>query len=394
MADRRPRTDPNLKFDAAIAVALAALAIVTVFVFTDQLEDYGTEPDWFAVVLIMLQTVPLVLRRRFPATVLGIVVGAFMLDRLIEYPSTEATFGIAFALHAVGSDLMPRRRSTLVGWSGVAAVTGFTGLGVLVGDVPGITMVVMGALSTAAFLLGREVHARRAYQLALERRAEQLLRERETRAREAVLAERARIARELHDVVAHEMTVMTIQAEAAQRVLDTSPEDAMQALRAIEGAGREGLTEMRRLIHFLRTEAEHAGRTPQPALARLPELASQMTDAGLAVTLRVEGDPVTLPPGLELNAYRIIQESLTNTLKHGGPDASATVTVEYLPDGLGVEIVDDGRGAAEALVTADGTGQGLVGMRQRVALFDGTLTAGPIPGGGYRVAAALPSPPP
>jgi signal transduction histidine kinase len=147
---------------------------------------------------------------------------------------------------------------------------------------------------------------------------------------------------------------------------------------------------MRRLIHFLR-DGRSSEQTPQPGLARVPELATQMRDAGLPVAVHVTGDVVAHPPALDLNAYRIIQESLTNALKHGGPKAKATVSVQYLPDELLIEVTDDGRGAAQALVETNGAGQGLVGMRQRAELFDGTLTAGPRPGGGFQVSARLPS---
>lgn len=391
MIRQRPGTETSVGFDAMIAVGLAALSLVTLWFFNDALEEYTTEPNWFATVLILVQTLPLALRRKYPTPVLAVVIAGFIVERLIDYPNTESTFAVAFALHAVGSDLMPRRTSMVVGWSAVIGITAFTALGVAVGQVPVITVIIMGALTTAAFLLGREVHTRRSYQLTLERRAERLLGEREARAREAVLDERARIARELHDVVAHEMTVMTIQAAAGQRVFDTSPDEAKRALAAIEQAGHEGLTEMRRLIHFLRDGTSSAKR-PQPGVASVPDLVAQMGEAGLPIAFDISGEVVPLPPGLDLNAYRIIQESLTNVLKHGGPRATATVSVSYLPDELHIEVTDDGRGAAEALASANGSGQGLVGMRQRADLFGGTIEAGPRPGGGFRVTARLPSP--
>jgi signal transduction histidine kinase len=391
MNRQRPGTETNVGFDALIAVGLAVLSLVTLWFFNDALDNYTTEPNWFASALILVQTLPLTLRRKYPTPVLAIVAVGFIVERLIDYPSTESTFAVAFALHAVGSDLMPRRTSMIVGWSAVVGLTAFTALGVAVGQVPVITVIIMGALTSAAFLLGREVHTRRSYQLTLEKRTERLLAEREARAREAVLEERTRIARELHDVVAHEMTVMTIQAAAGQRVFETSPDESKRALAAIEQAGHEGLTEMRRLIHFLRDSTASA-TSPQPGVARVPDLAAQMVEAGLPVALTISGDVIPLPPGLDLNAYRIIQESLTNVLKHGGPSARATVSMEYLPDELRIEVVDDGRGAAEALVSANGSGQGLVGMRQRADLFGGTIEAGPKPGGGYRVVARLPSP--
>lgn len=380
--------------DVAIAVALAALSLLSAYGFRDSGAQYTTEPNWFATLLILAMTLPLAFRRRYPVTVLFLITAAFVVDRMIDFPPSQATFALAFALHAVGSDVEPRRRSALVGWSFVIVTTGFTALGAIVGQVPWITVFVMAGLVLASYLLGREVYTRRSYQLALERRAERLLADQERRARDAVRDERARIARELHDVVAHQMTVMTVQAAGARRIIDADLERAAGALTAIEQAGHDGLAEMRRLIHLLRDEDESTGTDPQPGLDRLQELAGQMTETGLPVELTVSGEPRPLPAGMDLNAFRIVQESLTNVMKHGGGHARATVDVEYGPDTLTLQITDDGRGAATALAGNNGAGQGIVGMRQRVDLFDGSLETGPVPGGGYRVRATIPMPPP
>jgi signal transduction histidine kinase len=321
--------------------------------------------------------------------VLLIVAGSFMIDRWLDYPSSIAVAGIVFAFHSLGTQL-PRRQSLVIGMSVAGVLTLFTLSGVAYNDsVEFGTVAIVLVGSVLPLLLGREVHERRRYLTELEERAERLEQEREARTRRAIRDERTRIARELHDVVAHEMTVMTVQAAAAQRVLDKDPAKAAEALRAIEDAGHDALAEMRRLLGLLRTEEESPNHSPQPGLQRLDGLVEQMVEAGLSIDVVVAGTPRPLPAGVDLNAYRIIQESLTNTLKHGGPDVQATVRLEFTDDELGIEVMDDGRGAAEALV-ADDSGHGLLGMKERVALLNGNFSSGPRGGGGYRVAARFP----
>ncbi|MEV1007743.1 histidine kinase [Streptomyces sp. NPDC049881] len=249
-----------------------------------------------------------------------------------------------------------------------------------------------------AWVLGDSLRTRRAYYSELERRAERLERERETQARMAVTAERARIARELHDVVAHNVSVMVVQADGAAYVLDSSPELTRSALHTISGTGRQALTEMRRLLGVLRSEdggaATDAGDyVPQPGIEQLADLVDQARTAGLPVDYRVEGTPRALPSGVGLTAYRIVQEALTNSRKHGGPDVGATVRLRYGRDALTVLADDDGRGAQAVLYEErgdDGLGHGLIGMRERVGMVGGVLVAGPRPGGGFRISATLP----
>ena len=219
----------------------------------------------------------------------------------------------------------------------------------------------------------------------LEERAVRLAREQADRTRLAVEQEQARIARELHDIVAHNVSVIVAQAGAAQRVFTTQPDQARQALSSIETAGREALTEMRRLLGVLRADPGHADRAPQPGLAQLPALLAQVARAGLPVRLATRGTPRPLPAGVQLSAYRIVQEALTNTLKHAAA-AGATVVLGYRAGALELEVRDDGQGSPAGLAA----GQGLVGMRQRAALLGGQLTAGPAPGGGFQVTAHLP----
>lgn len=201
----------------------------------------------------------------------------------------------------------------------------------------------------------------------------------------AVAEERSRIARELHDVIAHSVSVMVVQAQASQRLLDGEQGEARQALGSIETTGRQALTEMRRLLGILRRTDAELALAPQPGLGSLDALIGQFRESGLPVDLRVEGEPRSLPPGVDLSAYRIVQEALTNALKHAGP-ARADVVVRYSDDGVELEIADDGPGTGKG----GGSGHGLVGMRERVALYGGTLESGKQDGGGYFVRARLP----
>src|SRR6476661_3231104 len=218
-----------------------------------------------------------------------------------------------------------------------------------------------------------------------DRRLRLAEREREIAAREAVVNERARIARELHDAIAHNVSMMVVQAGAERRVLDAKRGSTWEVLETIEQIGRGALTEMRRLVGMLRSE--HADPlTPNPGLDDLPTLVTQVREAGLPVELHVSGEPRALPVGLELSAYRIVQEALTNALKHAG-DAHATVRVAYAPDSLELEIVDDGPGGP---ARATSGGHGLVGMRERVALYGGSFDAGRRPAGGVAIRVLLP----
>ncbi|MEU8569393.1 sensor histidine kinase [Streptomyces pathocidini] len=247
-----------------------------------------------------------------------------------------------------------------------------------------------------AWVLGDSLRTRRAYYAQLEERAARLEKEREAQSKVAVAAERARIARELHDVVAHNVSVMVVQADGAAYVLDTAPDQAKQALETISGTGRQALAEMRRLLGVLRTGEPGDGGgeyVPQPDVGQLDDLIEQVRGAGLTVDFRVEGSPRPLPSGVELTAYRIVQEALTNTRKHGGPDVGATVRLTYGEAELDLLVEDDGRGAQQELYEAggaDGLGHGLIGMRERVGMVGGRLDAGPRPGGGFRISAVLP----
>ena len=245
-----------------------------------------------------------------------------------------------------------------------------------------------------SWVVGDRLRTRRAYYAELEERAARLHREREAQSKAAVAAERARIARELHDVVAHNVSVMVVQADGAAYVLDTAPDQAKQALETISHTGRQALAEMRRLLGLLRSGDDAGGEyVPQPGVDQLADLIDQVRGAGLPVRFEVAGRARPLSSGVELTAYRIVQEALTNVRKHGGDGASASVLLGFGDAALDLLIEDDGRGARRELYAQggpDGMGQGLIGMRERIGMVGGTLNAGPRPGGGFRISAVLP----
>ncbi|WP_083976523.1 sensor histidine kinase [Kitasatospora azatica] len=267
------------------------------------------------------------------------------------------------------------------------------------GDAGGWLVVALVAAVVAAGWLGVALlRERRLHRKALEDRGWLLERERESAARGAVDAERARIAQELHDIVSHNVSLMVVQAGAAREVLESMPEAAAAALGAVEGAGRDAMTELRHLLGLLAPAADGTDRepdlAPQPSLRRLSALVDRIAFAGLPVEVRISGEPRTLPTGIDLTAYRIVQEALTNALRHGD-GGKAEVTVRYSERYLRVEVLNSGpsvlRGGAPAPGgRADGTGRGLLGLRERVAVYGGDLDARRRLGGGYRVRARLP----
>lgn len=244
----------------------------------------------------------------------------------------------------------------------------------------------------AVFLATRLASARRAYTRAMEERGWLLERERETAARNAVDAERARIARELHDIVSHNVSVMVVQAGAARRVLDTGADEVTDALLAVESAGRDTMTELRHMLGLLAPAADSDDLlSPQPGLSRLSSLVDRMCFAGLPVEVRISGDPRPLPSGVDLTAYRIVQEALTNALKHGD-GRQAEVVVRYQDNYLRVEVLNTGPSVLSGAPpsTEDGHGRGLLGLRERVAVLGGDLDARRRLGGGFRVRAKIP----
>jgi signal transduction histidine kinase len=339
-----------------------------------------------AYVLALLHTLPLAARRRFPGAVLAVSVASGLAVAAIGVPPVVLGVAILVAVYSVAA--YGGRWVSLAGLA--AAELGSAVVQLTPGRFQALTVVTNGLVLAAAWLLGHFVGVRRAHTARLEQTAE-LERARAELARRAVVEERLRLARELHDVVAHSISVIAVQSGVGAHVANTQPEEAAKALAAIEATSRAALTELRRLLGVLRQEGEPQGSlAPVPGLADLDALLAEVAKAGLAVRLGVEGTPSPLPAGVDLSAYRIVQEALTNVVKHAGP-ARAQVVVGYGDRDVTVEVTDDGRGVTAP--TGDGrarVGHGLIGMRERVAAFGGNLEAGPRPGGGFRVAARLP----
>jgi signal transduction histidine kinase len=355
----------------------------------------GSEPA--IVLVIVLLCLVVALRRRMPERMLLLAIGVGVAQLVVDVATTPANFSFLVIIYTVAAT-GARWASRLALGVGLCAaslaqlrwpeqdssVLGYVAL-VIFTTVPFVL----------AWVLGDSIRTRRAYYEQLEERATRLEKEREAQAKVAVAAERARIARELHDVVAHNVSVMVVQADGAAYVLDAAPDQAKQALETISSTGRQALAEMRRLLGVLRTgEHQEGGEyVPQPDVEQIDELVQQCRNSGLPVDFKVEGTPRPLPSGVELTAYRIVQEALTNTRKHGGPNAGASVRLVYFDDGLGLLVEDDGKGAPHELYEEgglDGQGHGLIGMRERVGMVGGTLDAGPRPGGGFRISALLP----
>ena len=356
MARWRP---PPLVVDSLLAIALALLSVSTI----EPAQPVGADESEIPVALValtLLATLPIALRRRRPLAVLVITLAAAL---AATYVHDAFVFpGPLVALYTVAK-YVGRPRS-LYAAAGTAAVLV---LHVLAIESLGVwELLAIYALFGAAWLLGDNVRARRERAVATLKRA--------------AAEEQARIARELHDVIGHSVSVMTIQAAAAGDAFDSRPAQVREALQAIEDTGRETLTELRRLLGRVRPDEAFA---PAPGLASLDALAERVRGAGLAVELT--GDrPQALPPSIDVSAYRIVQEALTNTLKHAGA-TTARVHVEQRNGALVIDVVDDGRGA-----TSVTEGRGLVGMRERTAAFGGDLQTGPAPGGGFKVHARIP----
>lgn len=382
-----PRMTLGRLADWAIPVALAALGIAETW--DGAATGRGAHlVQTFGALLVAL---PLLWRRRAPVPVLAAVIAGFMLVWSTEHRTGGVTFAAAvstlLALYAVGTHA-ERRVGRL---AAVAALMVLAA--VLVADATLGYLRIADAVGTflffpIAWLIGDVLRGRAERVVTLEQRASDLERERDQRARVAATEERARIARELHDVLAHTTSVIVLHSGAARQVLRSAPDTAEQLLLSIERTGREAMSELRRLFDLLGNEDDPAELAPQPGLARLDSLIHEVTVAGVPVEVHVEGEPVSLSTGLDLVAYRITQEALTNIVKHAGP-VHAAVTIRYRERELELVITNDGCGRGPAPANT-GEGRGLVGMRERAALYGGNLTARPLSGGGYLVHAHLP----
>ena len=369
--------------DATVAVLLL---VVTVIPLATRSLVAGQRPsDIWAYLLAVALCVPFVFHRRFPVAAITVACCALVLYAVGRY---NAYPGLPIFVLVAGISLHSTRRRALLA-AGLAAVALSVAVWLQPERVATASTWVASLLAVAvAWLWGENLRNRRARWAAMEERARRLEAEREERDRQAVTDERLRIARELHDVVAHSMSVIAVQSGVANHVIDSRPAQARQALATIEATSRSALVELRRLLGVLRQGDDPvASLEPNPGMAEIGRLADQIRSAGVKVELKVEGEPGELPPGVDLSAFRIAQEGLTNVLKHGG--GVARVLVRYSPGAVAVEIADDGRAGTDG-APAEGTGHGLIGMRERVAVFGGQLTAGPVPGGGYRMAARLP----
>ena len=316
----------------------------------------------------------LIWRRRHPLTVLATTLAATSLATVFDY-SDQIGLTLLIALYSVGRNVTSDR------WSRFG-----------LGSVPVLLLIIFLVDETNVFQIGFGLvimstiwYVGRRMRLRSERAA-QLEREQEAEARRALADERTRIARELHDVVAHRVSLMTVQAGAAKIVAVDDPESAMQAMEAVEKAGRQALDELRHLLGVLRPEAVSDTLGPQPGLADIPRLVDQFQEAGLDVSLRIEGVQTDLPAPVDLSAFRIVQEALTNSLKHAGPSARTEVRLSTDDDEVAIEVLDNGRGAT----ILPGSGHGIAGMRERALLLAGNLDARPRPGGGFQVVARLP----
>jgi len=363
--DRIRRVNP-LIWDSLLAALVASIVAGTV---VSQDGVHGP----LAWVLVVGACAPLAIRRRAPLLVLALVAGMVVVFALVGN-GAAADVALALAAYTIAAH-EPWRRVASFGLpvaivaglaSQIAAQTHRNWVEVVVNVTFGVGLPI---------LIGRIVFNRRRH-LALDR---------ELAAREAVTTERTRIARELHDVVAHAMSVMIVQAGAARTVIERDPAAAQEAIARVEETGRAGIAEMRRLIGVLTDAGEPPSTAPMPGLSELDLLLETVRAAGLPVEVVRTGMPRTLPPGADLAAYRVIQESLTNALKHAGP-AHARVSMDFAADRLTIEVADDGIGPGPE----PGVGHGLIGMRERVALFDGTVTTGERPGGGFLVRAEIP----
>ncbi|WP_412540262.1 sensor histidine kinase [Longispora sp. K20-0274] len=346
------------------------------------------DTDGLGDVLVIGMSLPLVARRRAPVTVVATVLALWTVYVALNYWPVVGSYPALFALYTLAA-FRPAR--TVAPWMAVGAtIWVFAGL-----HTPGSSMVAVAAqgvcLPALVWRFGDATRKTTLRNRQLADLAERLRLEQEDRARRAVVDERVRIARELHDVVAHHISVISVHSGLARYVFDTDPDTARRALGTIRDTSAEVLDEMRRLLAVLRIGPDARPYDPAPGVARLGELADRLREAGMPVELVVTGEPRALTPGIDQCVYRIVQECLTNSLRHAMP-AAATVALTYEPELLSLAVTDDGPPSGPEPGSGHGAGHGLVGMRERAVLYGGTLTAGPRPEGGFAVTVTLPLP--
>ena len=369
-----------------LLIAFLAIAGMIELVVGRNLPGAPTTSLWIAIPTVAVLVLPLFARRRFPFAgpaaywLLAIAI-SFGDGLLLAFIGSLGVVGLASAF------LLGNLREPMKAGAGLIIV--LVGIVIVVYNIPGTQLasdlVFIPLRFVVAWVAGWALRERAERAEAAEERAVRAEREREAAARVAVAEERARIARELHDIVAHAVSVMVLQVGAVRHKLPDALAEDRDALRGVERAGRTALTEMRRLLAAMRRDGDEAELVPQPGLDGLDSLLDEIGRAGLPVELHVDGEPVPLPRGIDLSAYRIVQEGLTNALKHARA-SDADVTVRYGPDQLEIEVRDNGRGSA----TSDGLGHGLVGVRERVKIYGGDMTAGTATGGGFVLSTRLP----
>jgi signal transduction histidine kinase len=386
-ADGRPRA----LVDAAVALLVGALSLVDVASASAERLPGERPADGLAYALVVVAGVSLIWRRRAPIGVLTTVTVAVAIYWLRDHGAFLSALGLP-ALFAAAAHA-ERRVTAWVAMPLAVVVLMVTASFGLLDDPDGyeyLTALSMFGFLVGAIAAGLVVRNRERIFVDTERRAAEAEADRLAEAERAVASERSRIAREMHDVVAHSMSVVAVQAAAGREIVHADPHKAEQVFARIEAVGRESLTELRRMLGVLRELGdESASLAPQPGVADIADAVEQSNAAGVATDLVVDGQQRTLPAGVELTVFRIVQEALTNVRKHAGRSATATVSIRYETHAVFVEVVDDGRGAATSL-SGLGSGHGLLGMRERVEIYGGELHAGPRHGGGFAVRASLP----
>jgi signal transduction histidine kinase len=359
------------------------LAVAVVVAGEAELIVLRIQPAAVAVPLALVAGASLAVRRRFPLAVMAVCFAALAADTWCGVPLDRPVVPLAWIF--ISTYTVGVRCSLREAAAGLAL-----GLAVFATTLAKDSSDLLFGLAVIAapWLVGRAMRSRVSEASGLADRAEAAERQRDEQVKAAAAAERARIARDLHDVIAHSVSVMVVQAGAAAEVFERDPARAAAAMQSVQDTGRQALTEMGALLGILRADGEEIGLAPQPGLADLDQLVERARDGGLPVELRLDGDRRALPPGVELSIYRVVQEALTNTRKHAR-NAHAVVTLRYVPGEVCLEISDDGAAAAGGY----GGHHGIVGMRERVAVYGGTLEAGPLPGRGYAVRARIPTEP-
>jgi len=366
--------------DAMVAVPFLAFCLFLYIPYTSNPGGLLSGTAYLAYTIPLC--LPLLIRRRVPLIAFA-VISLVALTQLPTGTLLPADVAVLISMYNV----VVRRSWPWAIAAGLVAQVGVVCVSLMSDPVLGAVLVNLMILVSAVWIAALYTASRRAQLEGFRERARQLERERDAQAQIGAASERARIARELHDVVAHNVSVMVVQADGASFTIDTEPAAAKQALTTISATGREALVEMRRLLGVFREEGE-SDYMPQPGVAQLHELVEQTRAAGLPVDLRIDGVSAELPSGVELIIYRVIQESLTNSLKHAGPRATARAHLHYGDDVIEMTVTDDGRGSA---ASSDGFGNGLLGMRERVRIYGGSVRVGPRTGGGFEVLVRLPT---